>query len=76
MSVQQRIWAGIQNWKEWRGDVKSPWIEIESDFVDRNAKSAMNWTRRGITLDSNEKDENAVDSIRCNSDSDSNWYKW
>jgi hypothetical protein len=47
-------------------------IEIDSIFTEANADPSINCTLRGITIDSSDDSENALDSIRVNLESDSN----
>jgi hypothetical protein len=46
-------------------------IEISVNIVDWNAESSMNYTLRGITIDSRELSENALDSIHFSPEFDS-----
>jgi hypothetical protein len=41
-------------------------IEIDDNLTPINAEPSMNWTFRGITIDSSDEFENAEDSIRIN----------
>jgi hypothetical protein len=47
-------------------------IVIDDKVTLINAEPSMNWTFRGITIDSSDENENADDSIRVNCEFDSN----
>jgi hypothetical protein len=47
-------------------------IEIDENFDPENANPSMNATQRGITIESSEDHENALDAIHFSCESDSN----